>query len=87
MLSYKSYIAKCLIGIEVAYFICLIGGYMAIGRTAAGVQLHHALFETLPGFVWGSFGSVILGAVYMFIFALIFGTYMVWMHNSSLKSN
>lgn len=82
-LSLKSYVWKCVLGSEVAYVLCLIGGYLP-WRTTAGTELHHALFETLPGFVWGSFGSIILGAVYMFIFAWIFGSYMVWMHNSSL---
>ena len=83
MLSYKSYISKCILGTEIAYVLCLIGGYIP-WRTEAGIQLHHALFETLPGFVWGNFGSIVLGAVYIFAFALIFGVYMVWMHNSSL---
>ena len=83
MLSYKSYISKCILGTEIAYVLCLIGGYIP-WRTEAGIQLHHALFETLPGFVWGNFGSIALGAVYMFALALIFGVYMVWMHNSSL---
>lgn len=83
-LSLKSYCWKCVLGLEVAYFICLLGGYVP-WRTTAGRELHHALFETLPGFVWGNLGSIILGAVYMFIFAWIFGGYMVWMHNSSLQ--
>ena len=83
-LSLKSYAWKCVLGLEVAYLLCLIGGYVLPGRTTAGVAIHHALFETLPGFVWGNFWSVILGAVYMFVFAWIFGAYYVWMHNSSL---
>ena len=48
------------------------------------MELHRALFETLPGFAWISVESVILGAVYVFVFAWIFGWYMVWMHNTSL---
>ena len=40
--------------------------------------------ETLPGFVWLNAQSVILGAVYMFAFAWVFGSYFVWMHNTSL---
>jgi hypothetical protein len=53
-------------------------------RSAAGIELHHKIFETLPGFVWLNTQSVILGAVYMFAFAWIFGSYFVWMHNTSL---
>ena len=83
-LSLKSYVGKCLLGAEIVYFLCLLGGYIP-WRTIAATELHHRLFETLPGFVWGSFGSVILGAVYMLVFALDFGSYMVWMHNSSIK--
>lgn len=82
-LSLKSYGWKCVLGAEVAYFLCLLGGYVLI-RTPKALELHHTLFETLPGFVWGSFGSITLGAAYMFVFAWIFGSYMVWMHNSSI---
>lgn len=54
-------------------------------RSSKGTELHHTLFETMPGFTWISIGSVILGSVYMLVFAIIFGAYMVWMHNSSIK--
>lgn len=54
-------------------------------RTERGTELHHALFETLPGFTWGSMNSVLLGAVYIFVFSWIFATFMVWMLNSSLE--
>lgn len=83
-LAYFSYVWKCVAGAEVAYFICLMGAFV-LGRTADGTQLHNGLFETLPGFTWLTPASVVLGAVYMFIFAIIFGTYIVWMHNSSIK--
>lgn len=83
-LSFFSYVWKCIVGAEAAYFICLSGAF-ALERTAQGTQLHHTLFETLPGFVWLTPASVLLGAVYMLIFAAVFGTYMVWMHNSSIK--
>jgi hypothetical protein len=71
------------LGAEVAYFACLLGGLLPI-RTASGIEIHHKIFETLPGFVWLNVQSVILGAVYMFTFAWIFGSYFVWMHNRSL---
>ncbi|MEK7172753.1 MAG: hypothetical protein AAB740_02115 [Patescibacteria group bacterium] len=54
-------------------------------RTAKGAELHHAMFETLPGFSWINIESVILGAVYFFVFAWIFAWYFVWMYNSSLE--
>ena len=82
-LSLKSYGWKCVLGAEVVYALCLIGGFLP-WRTVAGIQFHHAVFETLPGFTWISFGSFILGAIYMFVFAWIFASYFVWMHNSSL---
>ncbi len=82
-LSLKKYGWKCIIGSEIVYFICLLGGLLPL-RTARGIELHHTFFETLPGFSWISAGSVVLGAVYMFIFAWIFAWYFVWMHNSSL---
>jgi len=83
MLSLKRYRWLCVLGAEVAYVACLLGDLLPI-RTAGGIELHHRLFETLPGFVWINAQSVVLGAVYMFAFAWIFGSYFVWMHNTSL---
>ena len=83
MLSLKRYGWLCVVGAEVAYAACLAGGYLPF-RTARGVELHHAIFETLPGFVWGSAGSYLLGALYLFAGAWAFAAYMVWMHNSSI---
>ena len=82
-LSLKSYVWKCVLGSEIVYFICLIGGYLPI-RSSEAIELHHRLFETMPGFIWGSNLSIVIGVVYTFIFAWVFGSYMVWMHNSSL---
>lgn len=83
-LSLRSYGWKCVLGAEIAYALCLLGGFVS-WRTPVGTQLHHALFEILPGFTWISAGSVILGAVYAFAFAWALAWYLVWMHNSSLK--
>jgi hypothetical protein len=83
MLSLKRYRWLCILGGEVAYALCLAGGFLPI-RSSQGLALHHGLFETLPGFVWIHPPSVILGAVYVFLFSWVFGTYVVWMHNSSL---
>lgn len=83
MLSLKRYGWLCVLGGEVAYLVCLAGGYLPM-RTARATELHKALFETLPGFVWGSVGSIFLGALYVFVFSWIFAAYYVWMHNTSL---
>ena len=83
MLSLKRYGWLCVLGGEIAYAICLAGGYLPL-RTVRATQLHRALFETLPGFVWGSVASTFLGAVYVFVFAWVFAAYYVWMHNTSL---
>ena len=83
MLSLRRYGWRCVLGGELAYAVCLLGGYMPL-RSARATELHHTLFETLPGFVWGQPSSMLLGASYVFVFAWIFGGYMVWMHNTSL---
>ena len=85
-LSLKKYGWKCVLGAEAVYALCLIVGFLPV-RTVRGIELHHAIFETLPGFTWINFGSVALGAVYFFIFAWIFAWYMVWMYNSSIIEN
>lgn len=82
-LSLKSYVKKCILGSEIAYVVCLLGGFLPL-RSQRGIELHHALFETLPGFTWLTFGSFIWGAILIAIVAWVFGAYMVWMHNSSL---
>lgn len=83
-LSYFSYIWKCGLGSEVAYFLCLFGAFIP-GRNTSGTELHQMIFETLPGFVWLTPTSVVLGALYMLVFSITFGAFMVWMHNSSIK--
>jgi hypothetical protein len=83
MLSLKRYGWLCALGGELAYFVCLGGGYLPL-RSSRGMELHRTLFETFPGFVWSSFGGVLLGAVYVFALAWIFAWYFVWMHNTGL---
>ena len=83
MLSLKRYRWLCVLGGEVLYALCILGGFLPL-RSVRGTQLHHTLLETLPGFTWINFSSVLLGAVYVFVFAWLFGWYIVWMHNSSL---
>ena len=82
-LSLKSYGWKCVLGAEVAYILCVLGGFLPF-RSAQALELHHRLFETLSGFTWISFSSFTLGVIYMLVFAWIFASYFVWMHNSSL---
>ena len=72
-LSLKSYGWKCVLGGEVVYVLCVLGGFLPL-RSVAGIQLHHTIFETLPGFMWISVGSFILGAFYIFVFAWIFAS-------------
>ncbi len=83
-LSLGSYVKKCILGAEVVYVVCLLGGYLPF-RSQRGIELHHTLFETLPGFTWGSFGSFIWAAILIAVIAWVFGAYMVWMHNSSIS--
>lgn len=85
MLSYKKYITKCVAGAEVVYALCLVGGLIPF-RTALGIELHHALFETIPGFTWLTWQSVVWGGVLMGALSVLFGAYMVWMHNSSIEN-
>jgi hypothetical protein len=85
MLSYKKYITKCVFGAEIVYMICLVGGLLPF-RSMRGIELHHALFETLPGFTWLTGPSILWGAVLVGVFSVIFGMYMVWMHNSSIEN-
>ncbi len=83
-LSLKKYGWKCVLGAEIVYVLCVLGGFLPL-RSAQGIELHHRFFETLPGFTWINFGSFMFGAVYAFVFAWIFASYFVWMHNSSLE--
>ncbi|MBI2623155.1 MAG: hypothetical protein HYW65_01085 [Candidatus Liptonbacteria bacterium] len=85
MLNLKRYGWLCVLGGEVLYALCLIGGIFP-WRTARGVEVHEAIFETLPGFTWLTGGSIVLGAVYVFVFAWVLAWYYVWMHNSSIAN-
>jgi hypothetical protein len=48
------------------------------------ITAHHALFELIPGFVWGKLVSVAWGAVSMGALAWVAVWYISWMHNASL---
>ena len=81
MLSKTKYSGLCLLGMEMFYVVCLAYGSLLSGKAR---ELHHSLFELLPGFVWGNPVSFIWGAVLLGIFAIIAGWYIAWMHNVSL---
>ena len=83
MLSLKRYSWLCVLGAEVAYFVCLLGAYLPF-RTVKAAELHRTLLETLPGFAWGSAWGVLTGALDIFVVAWVFGAYFVWMHNTSI---
>jgi len=82
-LSYKPYLWRCVLGGEIIYVLCV--GYGLVAGEAAK-QFHEVFFDTLPGFTWLTPGSFILGLVYVGVTSLIFGAYIVWMHNASVKS-
>jgi len=82
-LSLKSYGWKCVLGGEILFILCWLGGFLSL-RSEAGTSLHHQLFETFPEIIWGTLGSFILMAIYVFTFSWVFAAYYVWMHNSSL---
>ena len=82
MLSTIKYAALCVLGTEIVYILCI--GYGLLFLTGKAMELHHSLFELVPGFVWGNPVSMVWGAVLLGIFALIAGWYIAWMHNASL---
>jgi hypothetical protein len=84
MLSNTKYASLCVLGTEVFYVLCLFYEFLLPEK---GRELHRALFELLPGFVWGNVLSMLWGAVLMGIAAWITGSYIVWMHNASLISS
>jgi hypothetical protein len=83
VLSLKRYGWLCVLGGEVAYVICILGGYRT-DADGARDGTPRCVVRNAPGFNLGSPWSLILGAVYVFAFVWIFGAYMVWMHNTSL---
>lgn len=81
-LSVGKYAGLCILGGEIVYTACLIYGTTLSGKTA---ELHHTLFELLPGFTWVGFGSWIAGGISIAIWSGLGGAYIAWMHNASLK--
>lgn len=81
MLSKIKYAGLCVLGMEIFYVLCVSYGILLSGKTE---ELHHALFELIPGFVWGNPLTMVWGALYMGVLAWIAGWYIAWMHNASL---
>ena len=46
-------------------------------------DLHHALFELIPGFVWGDMMSMIWGALVFGCVITAVGTYVAWAYSFS----
>jgi hypothetical protein len=73
MLSTTKYASLCVLGIEVFYVLCLFYEFLLPAKRK---ELHRALFELLPGFVWGNILSMVWGAVFLAIAAWITGSYI-----------
>ncbi len=82
MLSKTKYAARCVLGVEGFYALCIGYGLLLSGKAQ---ELHHALFELIPGSVWGKPVTIVWGALYVGIMAWIVGWYIAWMHNASLN--
>lgn len=81
-LSVGKYASLCVLGGEIAYTACLVYGTLLTGKAA---ELHHAIFELLPGFSWLGTGSFLAGAVTVAVWSGAAGAYIAWMHNASIK--
>jgi hypothetical protein len=84
MLSKAKYSGLCVLGTEAFYVLCVAYGSLLVGKAQ---ELHHSLFELLPGVAWGNPLSLLWGAVSLGVFALIVGWYVAWMHNVSLLTS
>jgi hypothetical protein len=82
MLSKTKYSGLCVLGTEVFYVLCIGYGILVLSEKAQ--ELHHAIFELIPGFAWGNPVSMVWGGALLGIFALVAGWYIAWMHNASL---
>jgi hypothetical protein len=93
MLSKTKYAGLCVLGAEIFYVLCIGYGLVMSGKAQ---ELHHALFELIPGMVWGNPASMVWGGFYLAIMAWggfylaimawVSGWYIAWMHNVSLNN-
>jgi hypothetical protein len=81
MLSKTKHGVLYVLGMEIFYVLCIIYGVLLSGKA---MELHHGLFELIPGFGWGNPVSMVWGALYMGVLAWIGGWYIAWMHNASI---
>lgn len=81
MLSKVKYSSLCVLGMVVFYVLCIVYGFVLSGKAR---ELHHSLFELIPGFAWDNTASMVWGALYLGAFAWVAGWYIAWMHNASL---
>jgi len=81
MLFKTKYASLCVLGMEIVYILCTGYGLLLSGKA---MELHHSLFELIPGVVWRDPVSMVWGALYLGILAWIGGWYIAWMHNASL---
>jgi hypothetical protein len=70
MLSKIKYVALSVLGMEVFYALCIGYGLLLSGKA---MELHHNLFELIPGFSWGNPLSMAWGVLYFGIMAWIGG--------------
>jgi hypothetical protein len=72
----------CVLGGEVAYVVCMRAVIYRFVRRVGQNSTRRCSkrFLDSAGQPW----SMVLGAIYVFGFAWMFGAYMVWMHNTSL---
>lgn len=59
MLSKVKYSRLCVLGMAVFYGLCIVYGFVLSGRAR---ELHHSLFELIPGFAWDNPASMVWGA-------------------------
>lgn len=81
MLSKTKYAMLRVLGMEIFYVLCISYGSLLSDKSK---ELHHALFELIPGFAWGNPVSMLWGALYMGFVADVGGWYIAWMHNTSM---
>ena len=58
MLFKTKYAGLCVLGTEIFYVLCVGYGFVLTGRA---MDLHHSLFELIPGFSWGNSASIVWG--------------------------
>jgi hypothetical protein len=82
MLSKTKYATLCVVGTEIFYVLCIGYGLMLSGKA---MEVHHSLFELIPGFAWGNVLGMLWGGLYLGVLTWIGGWYIAWMHNASLR--